>query len=87
MLANSGIQLLLYNGLMDYRERIVSDSSIRFGKSIVKGTRIAVSDVLEMLAAGDSNLDIVEEFPQLSLDDISACLAFAADRDRITRIA
>lgn len=72
---------------MDYRERIISDSSIRFGKPIVKGTRITVSDILEMLAAGDSQSDIVEEFPQLKVEDISACLAFAADRDRITRIA
>lgn len=72
---------------MDYRDRIVSDSSIRFGKPIVKGTRITVSDILEMLATGDSQTDIIKEFPQLKGEDISACLAFAADRDRITRIA
>ena len=71
---------------MDYRERIVRDPDVRFGKPVVKGTRISVADVLEFLAAGDSPEEILVEFPQLKLDDIRACLAFAADRERLTRI-
>lgn len=72
---------------MDYSDRIVIDREIRFGKPIIKGTRICVSDVLEFLAAGDSEKDIINEFPQLKVEDIRACLAYAADRDRYIRFA
>ena len=72
---------------MDYRERIVVDPELRFGKPVIKGTRICVSDILQYLAAGDSEAEILAEFPQLKLEDIRACLAFAADRERHTRIA
>jgi len=65
---------------MDYRERIVVDPAIRFGKPVIKGTRICVFDILEYMAGGDSEDDILDEFPQLSREDIRACLAFAADR-------
>ncbi len=72
---------------MDYRDRIVSDPEIRAGKPTIKGSRLAVSDILEYMSAGDSEEDILREFPLLSPEDIRACLAFAADRDRYTRIA
>jgi uncharacterized protein (DUF433 family) len=72
---------------MDYATRIVVDRDIRFGKPVIKGTRIAVSDILDYMAAGDSEADIVAEFPQLTSEDVRACLAFAADRERYTRIA
>lgn len=72
---------------MSYIERIVVDGNIRFGKPTVKGTRIAVADVLDFLAAGDSEQTLLQEYPQLRLDDIRACLAFAADRERYTRVA
>ena len=71
---------------MDYRERIVRDPEVRFGKPVIKGTRISVADILEFLAAGDETSDILAEFPQLVKADIQACLAFAADRERLTRI-
>ena len=67
---------------MDYRDRIVLDPEIRFGKPSVKGTRITVGDVLSYLASGMSEQQILVDFPQLTQDDIRACLAFAAERER-----
>lgn len=72
---------------MDYVQHIVVDREIRFGKPVIKGTRISVSDILGYMAAGDSEEDILAEFPQLKVEDIRACLAYAADRERLTRIA
>lgn len=67
---------------MDYRERIVIDPEIRFGKPCVRGTRITVGDVLSYLAAGMSEDQILVDFPQLERADIRSCLAFAAERER-----
>lgn len=67
---------------MDYRDRIVLNPEVRFGKPTVRGTRIAVSDVLSYLAGGMSEDNILADFPQLAREDIRACLAFAADRER-----
>lgn len=66
---------------MDWRERIVQDPEVRFGKPVVKHTRIAVTDVLGWLGAGMTEKDILEEYPQLKLEDIRACLNYAAERD------
>jgi uncharacterized protein (DUF433 family) len=70
---------------MDYRQRIVIDPEIRFGKPIVRGTRITVGDVLSYLASGMSEDQILADFPVLTRDDIRACLAFAAERERTLR--
>jgi len=67
---------------MDYQGRIVIDPEVRFGKPCVRGTRITVGDVLSYLAAGMSEDQILADFPQLAREDIRACLAFAADRER-----
>jgi uncharacterized protein (DUF433 family) len=67
---------------MDHRNRIVIDPEIRFGKPSVKGTRITVGDVLSYLASGMSEQQVLTDFPQLTHDDIRACLAFAAERER-----
>ena len=67
---------------MNYRDRIVIDPEIRFGKPCVRGTRLTVGDVLSYLASGMSEDEVLGDFPQLSRDDIRACLAFAADRER-----
>ena len=67
---------------MDYLDRIVIDPDVRFGKPCVRGTRISVGDVLSYLASGMSEQDILADFPQLSSEDIRACLAFAAERER-----
>ena len=66
----------------DYHKRIASDPNVRFGKPVVRGTRISVGDVLGYLAGGMTEAEILADFAQLSHDDIVACLAFAADRER-----
>lgn len=67
---------------MNWQERIVVDPAVRSGKPCVRGTRITVYDVLEYLAGGMSEDQILADFPALTRDDIRACLAFAADRER-----
>ena len=61
--------------------RITLDSSKRGGRPCIRNLRISVYDVLEMLAEGMSETDIIEDFPELEPADIRACLAFAADRE------
>jgi uncharacterized protein (DUF433 family) len=68
---------------MNLLERIVADPAIRFGKPCVRGTRISVGDVLGYLAGGMSEAQILTDFPQLTTDDIRACLAYA-ERERRT---
>ncbi len=65
-------------------ERITIDPNVRFGKPCVRGTRMTVGDVLGYLAAGMSEDQILSDFPHLSRDDIRACLAYAAERERRT---
>jgi uncharacterized protein (DUF433 family) len=67
---------------MNYRDRIVIDPDVRFGKPTVRGTRITVGDVLSYLASGMNEDAIISDFPQLTREDIRACLAFAAERER-----
>lgn len=67
---------------MSYQDRIVIDPGVRNGKPCIKGTRITVYDVLEYLAGGMSEDDILRDFPSLSRDDIRAALEFAAARER-----
>jgi len=67
---------------MDYTEYITITPDKRSGKPCIRGTRMTVTDVLEYLAGGMSPEEIVAEFPDLNLEDIRACLAFAADRER-----
>jgi len=69
---------------MNLLERIAVDPTIRFGKPCVRGTRISVGDVLGYLAGGMSEAEILTNFPQLMSDDIRACLAYAAERERRT---
>jgi uncharacterized protein (DUF433 family) len=67
---------------MDYRDRITIDPTVRFGKPCVRGTRITVGDILSYLASGMREEDVLADFPQLTADDIRACLAYAAERER-----
>jgi uncharacterized protein (DUF433 family) len=67
---------------MDYRRLITLEPGKRGGKPCIRGLRITVYDVLEYLASGMSEDEIVADFPDLNRDDIRACLAFAADRER-----
>lgn len=72
---------------MDYQQHITIDPQIRRGKPCIKGTRIAVADVFDYLAAGASKEELLEDFPDITADDITACLAFAADRERRYAVA
>lgn len=67
---------------MGYRERITIEPGKRGGKPCIRGLRITVYDVLEYLASGMSEDQILRDFPDLTREDILACLAFAADRER-----
>ena len=67
---------------MDYRERITIEPGKCGGKPCIRGLRITVYDVLDYLASGMSENEILADFPDLERDDIRACLAFAADRER-----
>lgn len=67
---------------MDWQERITVRPGVRSGKPCIRDTRITVYDVLEYLAGGMSEREILADFPDLTADDIRACLAFAAARER-----
>ena len=67
---------------MDYRDVITIEPGKRGGKPTIRGMRITVQDVLEYLAGGMSEEEILADFSELTHEDIRACLAFAADRER-----
>lgn len=67
---------------MDYRGIITIDADRRSGKACIRDLRITVYDVLDYLAGGMTHEEILADFPDLTEDDIRACLAFAADRER-----
>ena len=73
--------------MINYQEHIEINSEIRFGKPIVKGTRISVYDILNWLANGKCIEEIVFDFPELSVDDIKSCLAYAAEKEHKIRVA
>lgn len=62
-------------------QRITLESGKRGGRPCIRGLRITVYDVLEMLAGGMSEAEILEDFPELQAEDIRACLAYAANRE------
>jgi uncharacterized protein (DUF433 family) len=67
---------------MSWQDRITITAGVRSGKPCIKGTRITVYDILEYLAGGMSEDEILADFEALTRDDIRAALAFAAQRDR-----
>jgi uncharacterized protein (DUF433 family) len=67
---------------MNYQDIITITPGKRGGRPCIRGTRIAVADVLGWLAAGMSHASILSDYPELTEDDIRACLAYAADRER-----
>ena len=67
---------------MDWRSRITFDPGKRGGKPCIRGLRITVTDILEYLASGMTEDEILRDFPDLAREDILASLAFAADRER-----
>lgn len=67
---------------MDYRKYITIDADKRGGKPCVRGLRITVYEVLEYLASDMTEEEILADFPDLTHEDLKACIAFAADRER-----
>lgn len=67
---------------MDYRDYITINPNKRGGKPCVRGLRITVYEVLEYLASDMTEEEILADFPDLTHDDLKACIAFAADRER-----
>jgi uncharacterized protein (DUF433 family) len=66
-------------GFMDWRSRIVIDPKILVGKPVIRGTRIAVELVVDLLAAGWTHQQLVESYPHISEQDILACLTYAGE--------
>jgi len=68
--------------MVDYRKIITIEPGKRSGKPCIRGMRITVGDVLDYLAGGMTIEEVLDDFPDLTRDDILACFAFAADRER-----
>jgi uncharacterized protein (DUF433 family) len=71
-----------YHPAMNYQDIITIEPGKRGGKACIRGTRMTVTDVLEYLASGMTPEEVLEDFPDLTTEDIRACLAFAAERER-----
>jgi uncharacterized protein (DUF433 family) len=69
-----------------YQKIITIDPKIRGGKPIIRGLRYTVYDILSYLAAGMTAAEIIDDFPDLTEEDIQACLSFAADRERYVMV-
>jgi uncharacterized protein (DUF433 family) len=67
---------------MEWRSRITIEAGKRGGRPCIRGLRITVGDVLEYLASGMSEDEILDDFPELEREDIRAALAFAAEREK-----
>ena len=72
--------------MKDLFEYVTIDPEICFGKPCIKGTRITVGDILKWLSMGMTTEEIIEDYPELSEVHIRAALAFAAERDKITKV-
>jgi uncharacterized protein (DUF433 family) len=68
-----------------WRSRITIEPGKRSGQPCIRGMRITVQDVLEYLAGGMAAGEVLTDFPELTIEDVRACLAFAADRERRLR--
>ncbi len=71
---------------MNWQDRIVADSDVLAGKPVVRGTRQAVEFIIDLLAQGWSESDILANYPVLSTQDIRACLHYASDLVRLVEL-
>lgn len=71
---------------MDWRQRIVVDPKVLVGKPIIKGTRISVELVIDLLARGYTRDQIIQQYDHLTPDDVQACLAYASDMLRSEKV-
>lgn len=67
-----------YNIIMNWQEQIIADPKVLTGKPVIKGTRIAVEFVLDLLANGWPESEILQNYPRLTHEDIQACLSYAS---------
>jgi len=74
-----GSHALLTFGDMDWRTRIVSDKDILLGKPVIKGTRISVELILELMAEGWTEAQVLESYPNITADDLKAVFAYLRD--------
>ncbi|MEZ5448027.1 MAG: DUF433 domain-containing protein [Thiolinea sp.] len=72
--------------MIDYRQYVTLEPGKRSGKPCIRGLRITVYDVLKMLADNMSIADIIDDYPELTQEDILACLAYASERERSTAV-
>jgi uncharacterized protein (DUF433 family) len=72
--------------MMDYTKILTIEPDKRSGQVCIRGLRMTVQDVLEYLASGMSVDEVLADFPDLTAEDVRACLAFAADRERRLRV-
>jgi uncharacterized protein (DUF433 family) len=72
---------------MNYREIITMEPGKLGGRPAIRGLRISVQSILEYLASGMTEQQILEDFPDLTVEDIRACIAYAADRERRLALA
>ena len=72
--------------MQELSEFVIIDPEIRFGKPCIKGTRISVGDILGWLSAGMTIDEIIDDYPELQEAHIRAALAFAATRDKMTKV-
>lgn len=70
----------------EYLQHISIDPAIRFGKPCIKGTRIAISDILQWMASGMSKEEILADFPSLKEEHLQAALFFAAHREEVIKV-
>lgn len=71
---------------MSWRERITLDAEVLAGKPVVRGTRLAVEFVIDLLAQGWTEADILRNYPGLTREDIQACLGYASAALRVERV-
>ena len=71
--------------MIDYSSYISIDPQVRFGKPCIKGTRIAIEDILQWLASGMSHDEILEDYPSLKKEHIFSALTFAANREAMIK--
>lgn len=73
--------------MKNYNQIITINPKKRFGRPCIRNTRISVYDVLAWLASGMNKEDIIQDFPELTKEDIQACLAYAAEKEHKIRVA
>ncbi len=71
---------------MEWQERIIVDPAILVGKPVIKGTRLAVEFVVDLLAQGWSEAEILRNYPGLTREDIAACLSYASARLKAEKV-